>query len=55
MPTQIVFRYLFSMDQPQQLAFGDEVVPTPVAFVGAKVAFRQASQILTPASGFMAA
>jgi len=43
------------VEHPQQLAFGDEVVPAPATFGGAKIAFRQASQILTPASGFMAA
>ena len=43
------------MSHPQQLAFGDEVVPTPVVFGGAQISSRHASQILTPASGFMAA
>ena len=41
------------MGGSEQLAFGDEPVPTPVAFGGATIQYRAASQILTPASGFM--
>jgi hypothetical protein len=35
------------------MAFGDEISPTPVSFGGARISYREASQVLTPASGFM--